>query len=281
MATAWDDGEELAALASRNWIQLMSFSRLSRIFEKKKIPPPSAPPGMRVYAIGDVHGRLDLLIELERQISRDLATAPTDVLTVFLGDYVDRGKDSAGVLERLSAIEFCTPICALRGNHEEVFLQFLSDASVLESWRKFGGLETLHSYGVNVTDAMRGAGFDRARAALRKVLPPHHQKFLEETRHSVTLGDYFFCHAGAKPGIDLEFQTAKDLLWIREEFLRFEGEFGKIVVHGHSPMSAPEIKANRINVDTGAYASSVLTALVLEGETRRFLSTATGRPSNL
>jgi serine/threonine protein phosphatase 1 len=251
----------------------MQFSRLTRIFDKKKVAPPSVPEGMRIYAIGDVHGRLDLLTELEHQISRDLATAPADVLTIFLGDYVDRGKDSAGVLERLSAVEFCTPICALRGNHEEVFLQFLSDASVLDSWRKFGGLETLHSYGVNVTDAMRGAGFDRAQAALLEALPPHHQQFLEKTRLSFTLGDYFFCHAGAKPGIGLELQTAKDLLWIREEFLRFEGAFGKIIVHGHSPTADPEVKTNRINVDTGAYASSVLTALVLEGETRRFLST--------
>lgn len=258
---------------------MTQFSRWAQIFAKKKVVAPSVPAGTRLYVIGDIHGRLDLLNDLERQIKGDLETAPADVLTIFLGDYVDRGNASAGVLDRLSADDFCTKFWALRGNHEEVFLQFLTDASVLESWRKFGGLETLHSYGVNVTDAMRGAGFDRAQAALLAALPPRHQQFLQNTRLSVAVGDYFFCHAGAKPGVDLNSQTARDLLWIRDEFLRFEGAFGKIVVHGHSPTAEPEIKTNRINVDTGAYASSVLTALVLEGETRRFL--ATGRDNAL
>ena len=256
------------------------FFRGERLFETKKLIAPSVPSGTRIYAIGDVHGRLDLLNDLEQQIIRDLETAPADVLTIFLGDYVDRGPDSAGVLERLSADDFCTPICALRGNHEEVFLQFLSDASVLGSWRKFGGLETLHSYGVNVADAMRGAGFGRAQETLIETLPRDHQQFLEKTRLSVTVGDYFFCHAGAKPGVELQSQTAQALLWIRDEFLQFEGAFGKIVIHGHSPNAGPEIKKNRINIDTGAYASSVLTALVLEGESRRFLATSQGRASH-
>jgi serine/threonine protein phosphatase 1 len=218
-----------------------------------------------------------LLNDLERQIKCDLETAPTDILTVFLGDYVDRGPESAGVLERLSAGDFCTSILPLRGNHEEVFLQFLSDASVLDSWRKFGGLETLHSYGVDVVNAMRGVGYDVAREALVKALPYQHRRFLEEARLSFTLGDYFFSHAGARPGVDLERQATEDLLWIRNEFLQFEGAFGKVVVHGHTPTAEPEIKTHRINVDTGAYASSVLTALVLEGETRRFLATGGAR----
>jgi len=197
-----------------------------------------------------------------------------------LGDYVDRGCDSAGVLERLSADAFSTSFCALRGNHEEVFLRFLSDASVLDSWRKFGGLETLHSYGVNVAEAMRGSGYERAQAALIEVLPESHRRFIEKTRLNFSLGDYFFCHAGARPGVDLDQQSSEDLLWIRNVFLQFQGSFGKIVVHGHSPTSAPEVKPNRINVDTGAYASSILTALVLEGETRRFLSTDAGSARN-
>ncbi len=255
----------------------MSFLPLSRLFGRKKVLAPTLPEGTRLYVIGDIHGRLDLLNDLERQIKSDLQTAPTDILTVFLGDYVDRGPESAGVLERLSAGDFCTSILPLRGNHEEVFLQFLSDASVLDSWRKFGGLETLHSYGVNVVNAMRGAGYDLAREALVETLPCHHRRFLEETRLSFTLGDYFFSHAGARPGVVLEQQAPEDLLWIRNEFLQYDGAFGKVVVHGHTPTDDPEIETHRINVDTGAYASSVLTALVLEGETRRFLATGRSR----
>ena len=258
---------------------MMQFFRRSRLFAKKKIFAPAIPEGVRLYVIGDIHGRLDLLNDLDQMIKHDLETAPAEVLTVFLGDYVDRGPESAGVLERLSADDFCTSICPLRGNHEEVLLQFLSDASVLGSWRKFGGLETLHSYGVDVAHAMRGAGYDRAQEALAETLPYRHLQFLEKTRFSFTLGDYFFSHAGVRPGIDLERQTAEDLLWIRTEFLQFEGAFGKVVVHGHTPTAEPEIKPNRINVDTGAYASSILTALVLEGETRRFLATERGRNS--
>ncbi len=251
----------------------MRFSRLTKLFEKKKFLAPAIPAGIRLYVIGDIHGRLDLLNDLEQKIRRDLETAPTEVMTIFLGDYVDRGRDSAGVLERLSAEAFCTAVLPLRGNHEEVFLQFLSDAAILGSWRKFGGLETLHSYGVSVDEAMRGAGYDRAQAALVAALPLRHRQFLEHTQLSFTLGDYFFSHAGVKPGVDLEEQAIGDLLWIRNEFLDFEGSFGKIVVHGHTPVADPEIKSNRINVDTGAYASSILTALVLEGDARRFLAT--------
>jgi len=252
---------------------MMKFSRLGRRLETKRPVAPRVPEGTRLYVVGDVHGRLDLLNDLERQIERDLATAPADVLTVFLGDYVDRGPESAGVVEKLSAKNFCTAFFALRGNHEEVLLQFLRDASVLESWRKFGGLETLHSYGVDVSEAMRGAGYERTQAALADALPARHREFLEKTSLSFGAGDYFFCHAGARPGVDLERQSAEDLLWIRGEFLQFDGAFGKIVVHGHTPVGAPEVKANRINLDTGAYASSVLTSMVLDGGARRFLST--------
>ncbi len=251
----------------------MQFSSLTQIFAKKKAIAPSVPADARVYVIGDVHGRLDLLNNLEEQIQRDLETAPADVLTVFVGDYIDRGPHSAGVLERLSARDFCTPICALRGNHEEILLKFLSDAAVLDSWRKFGGLETLHSYGVDVAEPMRGAGYERARTGLIEALPARHRRFLDETRPSFTIGDYFICHAGARPGVDLGHQSSEDLMWICDDFLRFEGSFGRIVVHGHTPTPNPEIRANRINVDTGAYASSILTALALQGNTRRFLAT--------
>jgi serine/threonine protein phosphatase 1 len=251
-------------------------SRPARAFDRERSAAPTISAGWRLYVIGDIHGRLDLLNDLERQIKRDLESAPAHVLTIFLGDYVDRGGESAGVLDRLASDDFCTPICALRGNHEEVFLRFLEVPSVLASWRQFGGLETLHSYGVNVAEAMRGVGYEKAQEALASVLPSSHLQFLQGTRPSFEMGDYFFCHAGVRPGVSLDKQVSHDLLWIRSEFLNFEGSFEKIIVHGHTPVGQPDIKQNRINVDTGAYASSILTALVLEGESRRFLA-ANGR----
>ena len=196
-----------------------------------------------------------------------------EVGTIFLGDYVDRGPDSAAVLEALSSGAFPTPIVALRGNHEEVLLKFLDDERVLDSWRNFGGLETLHSYGVPVAEAMRGGGYDKARETFLRALPEGHLRFLQQTLLSTSLGDYFFAHAGVKPGVPLDRQISNDLLWIREEFLRYDGGYGKVVVHGHTPVEKPDVRRNRINIDTGAYASSTLTALVLEGDERRFLST--------
>ncbi len=251
-------------------------SIVGRLRAKQQSPAaPRVPEGMRLYVVGDVHGRLDLLRELAAQIADDVKSAGgRDVGAIFVGDYVDRGPDSAGVVDELSRHAFPTPIIALRGNHEEILLKFLDDATVLDSWRKFGGLETLHSYGVSVSDAMRGAGYDRAREALLRALPQSHLEFLTQTLPSISFGDYFFCHAGVRPGIALSRQSPGDLLWIREEFLRHAGSFGKVVVHGHTPTSAPDVRPNRINVDTGAYASSILTALVLEDDRRRFLSTA-------
>jgi serine/threonine protein phosphatase 1 len=248
------------------------------IFQRLGMPaaPPAArtPDNLRLYVVGDVHGRIDLLNDLAARIANDAASAAgLNVGTIFLGDYVDRGPGSAAVLEALSRGDFPTPIIALRGNHEEVLLKFVEDEGILESWRNFGGLETLHSYGVPVTEAMRGDGYDTAREAFLRALPQGHLDFLQQTRLNVSFGDYFFVHAGVKPGVPLDQQVSNDLLWIREEFLRFEGSHGKVVVHGHTPVEKPDMRHNRINVDTGAYASSTLTALVLEGEQRRFLST--------
>ena len=251
----------------------MVLSRLARLFEKKPVVPPALPLGMRIYAIGDVHGRLDLLDALAKQVQADLASAPSQTLTIFLGDYVDRGKDSAGVLDRLARSDFPTPIHTLRGNHEEMIFKFLADETELEDWRRYGGLETLHSYGLNVSDAMRGTGYSRLQGELAASMPAQHRTFLAKTQLSLSFGDYFFCHAGVRPGVALDDQISDDLLWIRDEFLRFEGSHGKIVVHGHTPVSAPDVKSNRINIDTGAFATSVLTALVLEGTERRFLAT--------
>jgi serine/threonine protein phosphatase 1 len=226
----------------------------------------------RVYAIGDIHGRADLLDRMIEAIARDLAQRPTQTaLTVTVGDYVDRGPDSRGVVERLTRNPFPTPLVALRGNHESIFEEFLRDPSIADYWRRLGGLETLHSYGVDVAPLMRGRGHEEAAAALRAALPQSHVTFLASLRLTHSVGRYFLCHAGVRPGVPLARQREEDLLWIREEFLDSRADFGKVVVHGHTPCEAPELRPNRINVDTGAFMSGQLTCAVLEDEGVRFL----------
>ena len=228
----------------------------------------------RVYVIGDIHGRLDLLDQMIEEIERDLEKRPVDGgLTVTLGDYVDRGPNSRGVLDRLADSPFPTEYIALKGNHEAMFEAFLRDPTVASQWRRFGGLETLHSYGVAVAAVMIGKGFEEASSALRQSVPKEHFRFLESLKLSLSIGDYFLCHAGVRPGVPLEHQHAEDLLWIREEFLSSKMSFGKVVVHGHTPIASPEVLPTRINIDTGAFVTGQLTCLVLEGESRRFLST--------
>jgi len=252
----------------------MSLLSFARMFSSEKRRAPSLPEGLRVYAVGDIHGHSDLLETLARRIEADLRDTSTPAVTIFLGDYVDRGPDSAGVLDRLSRRDFPTEFLVLRGNHEEVMLKFLEDADILESWRNYGGLETLHSYGVDVFPAMRGIGYEAIRNSFLERLPRSHAQFLRDTAHSTTFGDYFFCHAGARPGVPLDEQTPRDLLWIRDEFLEFRGGWDRVVVHGHTPVSQPELLASRINVDTGAFASSILTAVALEGSQQWIISTA-------
>jgi diadenosine tetraphosphatase ApaH/serine/threonine PP2A family protein phosphatase len=228
----------------------------------------------RVYVLGDIHGRSDLLDQMIQQIERDLDRSPVvDGLTVTLGDYVDRGPNSRGVLDRLANNPFPTKYVALKGNHEELFEAFLHDPMVASHWRRYGGLETLHSYGVSVAAVMIGKGFEEASEALRQAVPPEHLRFLASLKLAMSVGDYFLCHAGVRPGIPLEHQSAQDLLWIRDEFLNSTMSFGKIVVHGHTPIASPEVLPTRINIDTGAFATGRLTCLILEGENRRFLST--------
>jgi Calcineurin-like phosphoesterase len=229
----------------------------------------------RVYVIGDIHGRSDLLDKMVEEIERDLRKNPAaDGLTVTLGDYVDRGPDSRGVLDRLAGNPFPTKYIALKGNHEALFEAFLRDPSVASQWRRLGGLETLHSYGVSVAAVMIGKGFEEASRALQKAVPEEHLRFLGSLTLSMSVGEYFLCHAGVRPGTPLEHQRAEDLLWIRDEFLNSKTSFGKVVVHGHTPTAAPEVLPTRINIDTGAFATGRLTCLVLEGASLRFLSTA-------
>jgi serine/threonine protein phosphatase 1 len=228
----------------------------------------------RLYVIGDIHGRSDLLDQMIQKITGDLTENPANnAATVTLGDYFDRGPDSRGVLDRLARNPFPTPHIALKGNHEELFEQFLKDPNAGPQWRHLGGLETLFSYGVPVGSLMRGRGFEEASQLLRDKVPSEHLAFLSSLRSFITTGRYFLCHAGVRPGIPLERQEPRDLLWIREEFLKSTRDFGKIVVHGHTPVQQPEVLPNRINIDTGAFMTGSLTCIVLDGASHRFLTT--------
>jgi serine/threonine protein phosphatase 1 len=233
-----------------------------------------APDGARLYAIGDVHGRSDLLSEMANLILLDLEHLPgPSAHIIFLGDYVGRGPDSKGVLTRLSA-GFPASVTFLRGNHEGMLLAFLSEPEIAgPTWLPNGGLETLHSYGVSVAEVRRRRGYIEAAQAFSSLLPAEHLEFLHKTALSADRGDYFFCHAGVRPGLPLHQQREEDLLWIRDPFLTSTIRHPKVVVHGHTPVLTPDVRGNRINVDTGAYMTGRLTSLVLEGESRRFLTT--------
>jgi serine/threonine protein phosphatase 1 len=227
----------------------------------------------RIYAIGDIHGCANLLDRMVEEISRDLAERPcADSLTVTLGDYVDRGTDSRGVIDRLAGNPFPTALIALKGNHEEMLEAFLNQPDSAAEWRSYGGLETLHSYGIDVGPLMRGRDYERAAREFREALPQTHVDFLAALRPALEVGGYFLCHAGVRPGVPLSRQRPEDLLWIRDQFLGSKADFGKIVVHGHSPQETPEHLPNRINVDTGAFMTGRLTCAVLEPASVRFLS---------
>jgi serine/threonine protein phosphatase 1 len=227
----------------------------------------------RLYVVGDIHGRADLLDRMIEEIACDLARAPiAEALTVTIGDYIDRGPNSRLVIDRLAHNPFPTGFIALKGNHEVLLETFLRDPSVAEHWRHLGGIETLHSYGVDPGPLMRGQNFAAAAEALREALSGTHSEFLASLHISLTAGEYFFCHAGVRPGVLLEQQRENDLLWIRDEFLTSSLDFGKIVVHGHSPVEEPDLRPNRINVDTGAFITGRLSCAVIEGGRVRFLT---------
>ena len=197
-------------------------------------------------------------------------------VTVFLGDYVDRGLGSMRVVEQLAQGEWPTRIIPLAGNHEDLLLGFLEDAAALEDWRNLGGLETLYSYGVNVGSAMAGRNFEVVQREFVARFPDSHRHFLASLKVCTTIGDYFFCHAGVRPGVPLDRQRREDLLTIRAPFLSSQVEHGKLVVHGHTPSADPEVRPNRIGIDTAAFATNRLTCLVLEQDQRRFLHAGVG-----
>jgi serine/threonine protein phosphatase 1 len=230
------------------------------------------PDGLRVYAIGDVHGSADLLAQLLLVIDTDSATYPaTQVVEVLLGDYIDRGPQSQQVLDLLIARSQRRRMVFLKGNHENCITDFLRDPAMLEHWKELGGLETLSSYGLKPSIRPDRREQAELAIALRRVLPDTHRYFLSRLTKSFDCGDYFFVHAGVRPGIPLSQQKEEDLLWIRGEFLDYKKGFGKIIIHGHTPVAEPDIHPNRINIDTGAYATGNLTCLVLQGEEMRFI----------
>jgi serine/threonine protein phosphatase 1 len=227
----------------------------------------------RLYVIGDIHGRADLLERMIDLIARDLQAAPArNSLTVTIGDYIDRGPDSRGVLERLPANPFPGDFIALKGNHEALLAQFLHEPAAAEHWRRLGGLETLHSYGVDVGPLMHGRNYRQTAEALAAALPAAHRDFLASLKTCWTEGGYFLCHAGVRPGVPLPRQREHDLLWMRDPFLGSAADFGKIVVHGHTPVEEPEIRANRINIDTGAFMTGRLSCAVLQAGHVRLLT---------
>lgn len=236
---------------------------------ERRASMPRIPAGMRIYAVGDVHGRADLLTQVFARIDDDIARRPAgETGQVMLGDYVDRGPRSREVLDALIARQRQHGLICLRGNHDVMIQRFLDDPATLSEWAGLGGTETLLSYGIRATKT-RSA--EDLAEDLRAVFPPEHIAFLESLLPSFRCGDYFFAHAGVRPGVALDQQAPRDLMWIREEFLTSTADFGCKVVHGHTPCKQPENLPNRLNIDTGAYITGRLTCAVLEDDLVRFL----------
>ena len=230
----------------------------------------AGPPGMRLFAIGDVHGRLDLLEEMHRRIADDLAgDPPDDWRVIHLGDYVDRGPDSKGVIELIRrAARNDRRVIALCGNHDVGVIDFLGRPAKDSLFAMYGGRQTALSYGVEADFSSQWSA-RQAADALLAAMPDAHVEFLSDLPRQCQFGDFFFCHAGIRPGVPLDGQNPDDLIWIRGEFLRWTDLRDKVVVHGHTPHGEPEILPNRVNVDTEAWRSGVLTALVIDGNRKR------------
>lgn len=238
------------------------------------------PKGQRAYAVGDIHGRLDLLDELLGKISADNLARPAARTTIiFLGDLIDRGPQSAEVVERLR--QYRPPFARtvfLMGNHEEVLLRILSgETDILSDWMRFGGAECVRSYGIDPVELQCR---DQASALklLRRKIPKEHVKFLGSFADTASFGRYLFVHAGIRPGLALADQLPQDLRWIRSPFLDDDTDHGTIVVHGHTISKDIEIRDNRIGLDTGAYSTGVLSAIGIEGEDRWFIQTGAAAP---
>ena len=229
--------------------------------------PASLPDGLRIYAIGDVHGCAAQLEELHAQITADLAARPVaEARLIHLGDYIDRGADSAAVIARLAGDPPIAglPTINLTGNHEQMMLTALAtlDPDDIAQWLANGGADALRSWGVAP---------EMPAAEWLMAIEPAHLRFLRDLDITHRAGGYLFVHAGIRPGVPLEQQSPHDLVWIREAFLACDDDFGVVVVHGHTPVAAPLVRRNRIDIDTGAYLGRALTCAVLEDERVGFL----------
>lgn len=252
-------------------------TNLVRKFRKPRQPQvkPFVPDGRRIYCIGDIHGRADLLHLIHEKILHDASGHKGRNTVVYLGDYVDRGEQSCQVIDTLISqpLDGFEVIC-LRGNHERAMLDFMAFPGAAAAWLTFGGREALNSYGIALNNIPSMQHVGALAKQLEAALPESHRVFLTETcEDSWQCGNYYFVHAGIRPGIPLDKQSQEDKLWIRNEFLDSTINHGCIVVHGHSISSEPQILPNRIGIDTGAYHTGVLTCLVLEGEQQRLLQT--------
>ena len=240
----------------------------------------AAPAGHRAYAIGDIHGGLDLLKDILEKIAADnAARAPARTTIVFLGDLIDRGSQSAGVIELLRSYRppFAKTIF-LMGNHEEVLLRVLAgETEILPDWLNFGGAACVRSYGIDAAELQRLGG-EEALKLLRAAIPPEHLEFIQSFLNTYTFGSYLFVHGGIRPGIPLAEQVPEDLRWIRSSFLNDDTDHGVIVVHGHTISEQVQVRPNRIGIDTGAYWTGVLTAIGLEGDDRWLVQTSPTEP---
>jgi serine/threonine protein phosphatase 1 len=240
----------------------------TNVLEQGSRPPPALPEGVRVYAVGDIHGRHDLLEGVLAAIDADCKRRPrARPITVFIGDYIDRGPDSRRVLDLLLRWWQGHEAIFLRGNHETFLPRFLADPSSLDEWRRYGGLETLLSYGLKPSINPDRDEQIKLAAELADAVPREHLGFLQALDLTFSCGGFLFVHAGVRPGVPIHEQAETDLLWIREDFLTWERPFEKFIVHGHTPVSEPDLRTNRINIDTGAYATGRLTCIVIENTT--------------
>jgi serine/threonine protein phosphatase 1 len=233
---------------------------------------PRVPAGRRYYVIGDIHGRLDLYEALIAAIEEEIAAdrAGLAMRVVLLGDLIDRGPDSAGVIARTQEWQRQRPVRVLAGNHEEMFLEAFARPEMLRHFLKHGGFETLLSFGIT-RQQLASLELEEIFALLPKVVPQAVRDYIAAFETMIRAGDYVFVHAGIDPARPLAEQRRSDLLWIREPFLTHEGPLEKVVVHGHTIFDHVMDCGNRIGIDTGAFRSGVLTALVLEGDQRRIL----------
>lgn len=233
------------------------------------------PPDHRVYCVGDIHGRCDLLVELHRQIEQDLRGYRGNTSLIYLGDYLDRGSSSAEVIDTLLNQPLAMDeVIHLRGNHEQAMLDFLQNAEQGRNWLGYGGLETLLSYRATIGRMPSSSDdLEALRERLSESLPPSHLAFLQQTPLFHSLGDCLFVHAGINPNLPLTEQRAEDLLWIKEGFTLSEQRWEKVIIHGHTISEKPEVCHNRIGLDTGAFLSGILTCGVFEKESLRFLQT--------